>query len=65
MVSPTEVMAVSGARCAPPSGSGMMLSMIFNSSKSCAVIFIAAAASCAFSALRQRIEAQPSGEITA
>ncbi len=54
----------SGARCAPPSGSAMMPSMIFISRRSCAVIFMLVAASLARVESCQRIEAAPSGEIT-
>ena len=64
MVSPTALIASSGARCAPPSGSGMISSMIPSYFRSCAVSFSATAASRIFSASFHRIEAQPSGEIT-
>ena len=62
--SPHAATAVAGLRCAPPSGSGTIRSMTSSRSRSAAVIRIASAASAAFSAVRQRIEAQPSGEIT-
>ena len=50
-------MVSSGARCAPPTGSGTMASITLSWRRSCAVIFSAVAASCALSALRHRIEA--------
>ena len=54
----------SGARCAPPSGSGRMRSMIPLASRSGAVSFSASAACSLKFQLRQRIEEQLSGEIT-
>ena len=53
-----------GARCAPPSGSGMIWSTTPSSCRSWAVSRIASAAAGACSPLRHRIAAQPSGEIT-
>ena len=56
--------AVSGLRCAPPTGSSMMRSITRSFLRSCAVRRSASAASRIFSAFFQRMEAQPSGEIT-
>ncbi len=53
-----------GSRCAPPKGSFTILSIRFNAFNRCAVSPKASAASDARSAVFQRIEAQPSGEIT-
>src|SRR5262249_40617788 len=65
MIAPfKEPIAASGSRCAPPSGSGTIRSTTPSACWSAAVIFIASAASAALSAVRQRIDAQPSGEIT-
>ena len=57
-------MVAAGSRCAPPIGSGTTSSISSSCSRSCAVNFNASAAAWALSALRQRIDAQPSGEIT-
>ncbi len=57
--------AASGSRWAPPRGSATIRSTTPSALRSEAVIFIASAASDALSAVRHRIEAQPSGEITA
>ena len=61
----TRAALASKSRCAPPNGSSMTSSTNFARDKSAAVTFIASAACGALSALRHRIEAQPSGEITA
>ena len=50
--------------CAPPSTSVTISSIIPNFLQSCAVNFNASAASLTKSALLQRIEEHPSGEIT-
>src|SRR6185437_7182588 len=64
IASPVAAMAAAGSRCAPPIGSVTMVSMTPSRARSCAVIFIAAAASCARAVSRHRIEAAPSGEMT-
>ena len=56
--------SASGSLWAPPGGSGTISSMMPKPSRSGAVIFMAVAASSARPASRQRMEAQPSGEIT-
>ena len=55
---------LSGSLCAPPKGSGMISSIIFNFKRSFAVSYIASAACKDFVGSRQSIEAHPSGEIT-
>ena len=50
--------------CAPPAGSGITPSITFSSFSEDEVILSAAAASGAFAPSRQRMEAQPSGEMT-
>ena len=50
--------------CAPPIGSNIISSIIFNSKRSFAESFIALAASSVFFGSLQSIVAQPSGEIT-
>ena len=52
------------SRCAPPSGSGRILSTMPNFLRSGAVIFIISAAVSARAVSRQRMEAHPSGEMT-
>ena len=59
-----DAVDLSGARWAPPIGSGITSSITSSFFRSAAVTFIASAASCALALLRHRIEAQPSGEIT-
>src|SRR5581483_6097361 len=56
--------AAFGSPCAPPAGSGTISSMTPSFFRSCAVIFIAAAASGAAAEFFHRIAAHPSGEIT-
>ena len=58
-------MASTGTRWAPPNGSGTIRSITPKSFKSPAVTRNPAAATAAYSAVRQRMEAHPSGEITA
>ena len=53
-----------GSRCAPPTGSGNTSSTSLSLNSRSAVRFIASAATSFLSALFQRIDAQPSGEIT-
>ena len=60
----TESAVTCGSRCAPPSGSVITSSTRPRPRSRVAVIPIASAASSAFSALFQRMLAQPSGEIT-
>ncbi len=55
---------VKGSLCAPPGGSEITSSTIFSSFRSTAVSFSASAALPAFPASRNRIDAQPSGEMT-
>ncbi|PAV69929.1 hypothetical protein WR25_02743 [Diploscapter pachys] len=62
--SPSRRIASAGSRCAPPSGSGTIVSITPKVLRSCAVTRIASAASAALSAVRHRIDAQPSGLIT-
>ena len=64
MAAPTRAIASGLSRWAPPFGSGTMRSMTPSASRSWAVRRSASAASFIFSASFQRIEAQPSGEIT-
>ncbi len=59
-VSGAEIVA-SGSRCAPPAGSLMMPSITPNRSRSCAVIFMLVAASCALPESRHRMEAELRG----
>ena len=59
-----DSITASGLRCAPPTGSVMMPSMTPNPRRSCAVIFMLVAASCARPASFQRIAAAASGEAT-
>ena len=60
----TASIAASRSRCAPPLGSRMIRSITPSFCRSCAVSRSASAASRIFSASFQRIDAQPSGEIT-
>ena len=55
---------LSGSLCAPPKGSGIISSIIFNFNKSLAVSFIASAACKDLLGSLQRIDAHPSGDIT-
>ena len=64
MAEPVASIAACGSRCAPPTGSGTIPSMMPNLSKSWAVIFILVAASGARAESRHRIEADASGEAT-
>jgi len=64
MASPTLAAAASGLLCAPPRGSSITFS-ITPKSNSCDAVGRSASAACgAKPASRQRIAAQPSGEIT-
>ncbi len=65
IAAPSVAIAPAGSRWAPPTGSGTIRSITPSCFRSCAVTRIASAASAALSAVRHRIEAQPSGEITA
>ncbi len=65
IASPKAAIASAGLRWAPPTGSGTIRSMTPSAFRSWAVTRIASAASADFSAVRQRMDAQPSGEITA
>ena len=59
-----SVAGISGAQVAPPGGSSITSSTMPNFNRCSPVILSAAAASGARTLLRQRMDAQPSGEIT-